>query len=333
MTEPNGTNGHQPWNEKLLVPFDNLQIGIRPQLWCPGCIKSDNKTCGQVVYDVKHDRKKCKVCGQNISPGHLHLYYIGHAHLTRRLIQVDPLWRWEPMHREIDHPELVTAAIATGDKDMVRMILDSFPPKLTTLEIPDGRGGTRVERGMWIRLILHTDDGTEVPMIGFGDAKGKLWGGDALKEIIGDALRNATMRRGGALGLWESQDLEQAEKERQQFDPESRGGAMALFDDEAPAIGSGKPPAPDPGAQAAIDLAWQIVQRQGADPAADIEEVRVKVNQPASRVRGQLAQPVHPPWSADPDDRAPLSAALRHVKNVLETRQEGAQDQAKASPA
>lgn len=54
----------------------------------------------------------------------------------------------------------------------------------------DGNGG------MWIRLTI-----AGVTRIGYGDADGKR-GGSAVKETIGDALRNAAMRFGVALDLW-----------------------------------------------------------------------------------------------------------------------------------
>jgi hypothetical protein len=57
-------------------------------------------------------------------------------------------------------------------------------------------------RGMWIRLTV-----CGVTRIGYGDAAGKD-GGNAVKEIIGDAIRNAGMRFGMALNLWTSSDLE-----------------------------------------------------------------------------------------------------------------------------
>ena len=47
--------------------------------------------------------------------------------------------------------------------------------------------------GMWIRLTV-----CGVSRLGYGSADGKQ-GGDAIKEIIGDALRNAAMRFGAAL--------------------------------------------------------------------------------------------------------------------------------------
>lgn len=50
--------------------------------------------------------------------------------------------------------------------------------------------------GLWIRLTV-----AGVTRLGYGDAQGKT-GGDAMKERIGDALRNAAMRFGAALDLW-----------------------------------------------------------------------------------------------------------------------------------
>lgn len=55
--------------------------------------------------------------------------------------------------------------------------------------------------GLWIRLTIG---GVTRP--GYGDAQGKT-GGDAMKERIGDALRNAAMRFGAALDLWHKGDL------------------------------------------------------------------------------------------------------------------------------
>ena len=55
--------------------------------------------------------------------------------------------------------------------------------------------------GMWIRLTV-----CGVTRLGYGHA-GNKQGGDAIKEIIGDALRNAAMRFGAALELWHTGDL------------------------------------------------------------------------------------------------------------------------------
>lgn len=50
--------------------------------------------------------------------------------------------------------------------------------------------------GMWIRLSV-----AGVHRLGYGHPDGKT-GGDAIKETIGDALRNAAMRFGVGLDLW-----------------------------------------------------------------------------------------------------------------------------------
>ena len=55
--------------------------------------------------------------------------------------------------------------------------------------------------GMWIKLTV-----CGVTRLGYGDAEGKA-GGNAVKERIGDALRNAAMRFGAALDLWHNGDL------------------------------------------------------------------------------------------------------------------------------
>ena len=55
--------------------------------------------------------------------------------------------------------------------------------------------------GLWIKLTVGG-----VTRLGYGSADGKT-GGDAIKEVIGDALRNAAMRFGCALDLWHKGDL------------------------------------------------------------------------------------------------------------------------------
>jgi hypothetical protein len=61
--------------------------------------------------------------------------------------------------------------------------------------------------GLWIKLTI-----CGVSRYGFGAADGKS-GGDAIKEMIGDALRNAAMRFGAALNLWHKGDLHAEEPE------------------------------------------------------------------------------------------------------------------------
>ena len=111
-----------------------------------------------------------------IPKGGLKLDYVGHAALTKRLLETDLNWSWEPF--------------AVGEDGL---------PKL------DERGG------LCIRLTV-----CGITRIGYGDS-GNSRGTQAIKEAIGDALRNAGMRFGAALYLWHKGDL---------FDlAESRGDA------------------------------------------------------------------------------------------------------------
>jgi hypothetical protein len=66
---------------------------------------------------------------------------------------------------------------------------------------PEGLPAFDRNGGLWIKLTV---DG--VTRIGYGSADGKS-GGDAIKEIIGDAIRNSGMRFGMALDLWHKGDL------------------------------------------------------------------------------------------------------------------------------
>jgi len=66
---------------------------------------------------------------------------------------------------------------------------------------PDGLPALDKIGGLWIKLTI-----LGVTRLGYGDATGKS-GGDAVKELIGDALRNAAMRFGCALELWHKGEL------------------------------------------------------------------------------------------------------------------------------
>lgn len=104
---------------------------------------------------------KCSECGGWHGLPAVHLDYVGHAALTDRLLDVDPMWSWEPL-------ALDTQGLPLLDKDS----------------------------GMWIKLTI-----CGMTRLGYGSADGKT-GGNAAKERIGDALRNAAMRFGAALDLW-----------------------------------------------------------------------------------------------------------------------------------
>lgn len=83
--------------------------------------------------------------------------------------------------------------------------------------------------GLWIKLSI-----CGVTRIGYGDTAGKD-GANAVKEAIGDALRNAGMRFGAALDLWHKGDLHDASEEQGREDapaarqaPAGDAGAQAL---------------------------------------------------------------------------------------------------------
>lgn len=66
---------------------------------------------------------------------------------------------------------------------------------------PDGLPAMDANNGMWIKLTVCGQT-----RLGYGHPDGKK-GGDAIKETIGDAMRNAAMRFGAALDLWHKGDL------------------------------------------------------------------------------------------------------------------------------
>jgi hypothetical protein len=121
---------------------------------------------------LKADRTlgiSCQLCGQWHHKNAVHLDYVGHAALTDRLLDADPLWSWEPC--------------AFG---------------------PDGLPAFDKTGGLWIRLTVCGHS-----RLGYGHAESSTFKdiGSREKEVIGDALRNAAMRFGAALDLWHKGDL------------------------------------------------------------------------------------------------------------------------------
>ena len=100
-------------------------------------------------------------------------------------------------HKDVVHLDYVGHAALTD------RLLDADPewnwaPVATT---DKGVPALDENGGMWIRLTV-----CGVTRLGYGDADGKT-GGNAVKEAIGDAIRNAGMRFGMALDLWHKGDL------------------------------------------------------------------------------------------------------------------------------
>ncbi len=100
------------------------------------------------------------------------------------------------------HPDVVHLDYV-GHAALTDRLLDT-DPQWTWEPVSFGQDGLPAfdqNRGLWIKLTV-----CGVTRLGYGSADGKN-GGDAIKEIIGDALRNAAMRFGAALDLWHKGDL------------------------------------------------------------------------------------------------------------------------------
>lgn len=124
---------------------------------------------------------KCNECNGWHGLPAVHLDYMGHAEVTDILLDIDPTWTWAPF--AVDQ--------ATG------------LPMVQTV-------GNDVV--LWINLTI-----CGITRPGVGTAP-KNKDGDALKELIGDALRNGAMRFGVGTSLWSK--AEGVEREVEATPPE-----------------------------------------------------------------------------------------------------------------
>ena len=101
--------------------------------------------------------------------GGINLDFVGHAEITRILIDIDPLWNWSPV------------------------------------EIVNGRPAINETNGMatmWGYLSINGKT-----MIGVGSVRSDK--PDLDKELVGDFLRNASMRFGICLSLWSKSEWDE----------------------------------------------------------------------------------------------------------------------------
>ena len=103
------------------------------------------------------------------------LDYVGHADVTLWLDEVDPMWTWRPYANAADGSPLITRKeevlrTKSGDKEEARLVMWGV---LTLL------GVETIEVGTCIADKFETD-----------------------KELVGDFIRRAAMRRGFATALW-----------------------------------------------------------------------------------------------------------------------------------
>lgn len=155
---------------KLRAAFRAAQIGKLPRITCRACSEAARAGKGNCP---DHPRVKCDTCGNFITPRHIHLDYVGHAAATERLLDADPLWDWQP-------PSLETLDQLGEDGAIVR----------------NGKGEPI---GLWIVLTVAGKS-----RLGYGSVDAGAM--DAVKQLIGDAIRNAGMRFGIALDLWKKEE-------------------------------------------------------------------------------------------------------------------------------
>lgn len=76
---------------KLGRPFVKSAIRQRHEITCRRCRWDDRGHCDS------HAWADCDVCGVSHTSAATHVDYVGHAHVTERLLKVDPTWTWEPL--------------------------------------------------------------------------------------------------------------------------------------------------------------------------------------------------------------------------------------------
>ncbi|NTW29592.1 MAG: hypothetical protein HGA39_09575, partial [Coriobacteriia bacterium] len=75
----------------LSAPFELNQIELLPRF-------TGQKVQENGKYVIPRDAyKRCEECGGYHAFPCVHLSYVGHAGVTMRLLEVDPLWNWEPV--------------------------------------------------------------------------------------------------------------------------------------------------------------------------------------------------------------------------------------------
>lgn len=123
---------------------------------------------------IDHYKPDPKTVSQIVKNG-VSLDYVGHAEITKILIEIDPLWSWEPVAWENGRPATHTQLGKITKRDG------------TVLEFPTV--------SMWGYLTL-----LGVTRVAVGSVEAHK--ADLDKELVSDFLRNAAMRFGIALDLW-----------------------------------------------------------------------------------------------------------------------------------
>ena len=254
---------------RLRAPFPPEYVGKLPRVTCRAC--SDGR-CGD------HQKAKCTECGNWISTKHIHIDYVGHADVTDRLLSVDPEWDWQPKATDPD-PDLLKAAMASGDAEIVRAVIENAPPKFET-----DRNGSPV--GLWIKLTVGG-----VTRLGVGSCPSGQ--NDAEKVLIGDALRNAAMRFGVAVELWAKGDRADPTAENATASAGKASRQSAPRQDGRKPAQPPSPEATDPEPQAFADRAHKATSPAEIETihreAREAGKVAALIRNPSSGGVGKLA--------------------------------------------
>lgn len=111
--------------------------------------------------------QNCRECGGYHRTGAVHLDYMGHADVTLALLAVDPLWTWEP-----------TAWTDEGEPKIIKR-------------------ADRLVLWGWMTVLGHR-------RLAVGTCEANKQ--EPEKELLGDALRNGSMRFGIGTALWSKGD-------------------------------------------------------------------------------------------------------------------------------
>lgn len=157
----------EPATASLHARMEALRRPIEPHEidWKPKGLSCDACSEAPNKHCRNHRRGRCDRCGFWGSEAHTCLAYAGHAAVTIRLLACDPAWDWEPLGRT--------------------------PEGLPALD--------PATNGLWISLTV-----LGVSKKGFGHHPGnrRMTGGDRMKAMISDAIKNAAMRFGVGIELW-----------------------------------------------------------------------------------------------------------------------------------
>lgn len=141
--------------------------------------------------------------------------------------------------------------------------------------------------GLWIKLTV-----AGVTRLGYGDAQGKT-GGDAMKERIGDALRNAGMRFGAALDLWHKGDLHPEIEESATFQKQADGQFVK---------NETTPPIPPKSTENGQNAPAQV-------PAAAPAQVKAAEPAPKTRKKKESVPDAGKPWGGEFEPKPAVTVA------------------------